>query len=78
MQKAVNFLLFPDPQIIACSGLAQQNNIHFAQEDAVSVGIMLGLVLFHARLGRQRTASPPPQHGDQRDLCELQVKRQRK
>lgn len=78
MQKAVNFLLYPAPHIIACSGLFQQNKVHFVWEDGAAVGILLGMVSSHAGLRRQPTASPLQQHGDQRDLCELQVKRQRK
>ena len=78
MQKAVNFLLYTAPQIIAHSVLVQQNKVHFFWEDAAAVGILLGLVSSHARLRRQPTAFPPQQHRDQRDLCELRVKRQRK
>lgn len=34
IQKAVNFLLYSAPQIIACSGVAEQNKLHFVQGDA--------------------------------------------
>lgn len=42
-KKAVNILLHPTSQIIACSGLVQHNKVHFVQEDAAVVGILLGL-----------------------------------